>query len=291
MKNLFFLIFILAGCETYIYNDYKIIDLKNKQKEKFINFSGTNYLVKKGDNLYSISRKFKISIQELIRKNNIVEPYKIFPNQKIFIPKNYIHKVKKGDTLYSISRKYETNIFELSKINNIKDINNLVEGQKLKISNGVFHKKKVKTTKNKINKKEEKKKLKKPLNKIKDKGMFLWPVKGEIVSSYGKNKQGFYNDGININSREGSKVISSADGKVIYCGNEIPGYGNLVLIKHSKNWITAYAHLNEVFIKKGKVVKRGEKIGSVGSTGNVQTPQLHFEIRKGKESVDPLRLL
>ena len=138
MKNLIFLIFILVGCETYIYNDYKIIDLKNKKKRKVINFSGTNYLVKKGDNLYSISRKFKISIQELIRKNNIVEPYKIFPNQKIFIPKNYIHKVKKGDTLYSISRKYETNIFELSKINNIKDINNLVEGQKLKISNGIL---------------------------------------------------------------------------------------------------------------------------------------------------------
>ena len=291
MKNLIFLIFILVGCETYIYNDYKIIDVKNKKKEKAINFSGTNYLVKKGDNLYSISRKFKISIQELIRKNNIVEPYKIFPNQKIFIPKNYIHKVKKGDTLYSISRKYETNIFELSKINNIKDINNLVEGQKLKISNEIFYKKKVKNAKNKINKKKEKKKLKKTLNKSKDKAMFLWPVKGEIVSSYGKNKQGFYNDGININSREGSKVISSADGKVIYSGNEIPGYGNLVLIKHSKNWITAYAHLNEVFIQKGKIVKRGEKIGSVGSTGNVQTPQLHFEIRKGKESVDPMRLL
>ena len=291
MKNLIFLIFILVGCETYIYNDYKIIDVKNKKKEKAINFSGTNYLVKKGDNLYSISRKFKISIQELIRKNNIVEPYKIFPNQKIFIPKNYIHKVKKGDTLYSISRKYETNIFELSKINNIKDINNLVEGQKLKISNETFYKKKVKNSKNKINKKKEKKKLKKTLNKSKDKAMFLWPVKGEIVSSYGKNKQGFYNDGININSREGSKVISSADGKVIYSGNEIPGYGNLVLIKHSKNWITAYAHLNEVFIQKGKIVKRGEKIGSVGSTGNVQTPQLHFEIRKGKESVDPMRLL
>ena len=91
----------------------------------------------------------------MIRKNNIVEPYKIFPNQKIFIPKNYFHKVKKGDTLYSISRKYETNIFELSKINNIKDINNLVEGQKLKISNGVFHKKKLKPLKIKSIKKKK----------------------------------------------------------------------------------------------------------------------------------------
>ena len=86
-------------------------------------------------------------------------------------------------------------------------------------------------------------------------------------------------------------MISSKAGKVIYCGNEIPGYGNLILIKHSKNWITAYAHLNEVFTEKGKKVSKGEIIGSVGNTGNVRSPQLHFEIRKGKESVNPLKLL
>ena len=85
--------------------------------------------------------------------------------------------------------------------------------------------------------------------------------------------------------------MSSQSGKVIYCGNEIPGYGNLILIKHSKNWITAYAHLNEVFTEKGKKVSKGEIIGSVGNTGNVRSPQLHFEIRKGKESVNPLKLL
>ena len=79
--------------------------------------------------------------------------------------------------------------------------------------------------------------------------------------------------------------MSSQAGKVIYCGNEIPGYGNLILIKHSKNWITAYAHLNEVFTEKGKKVSKGEIIGSVGNTGNVRSPQLHFEIRKGKKYI------
>ena len=120
---------------------------------------------------------------------------------------------------------------------------------------------------------------------------FIWPVKGKLLSKYGKSKEGFYNDGINIDSKKGTKVMSSQAGKVIYCGNEIPGYGNLILIKHSKNWITAYAHLNEVFTEKGKKVNKGEIIGSVGNTGNVRSPQLHFEIRKGKESVNPLKLL
>ncbi len=87
------------------------------------------------------------------------------------------------------------------------------------------------------------------------------------------------------------KVRASNDGKVIYSGNEIPGYGNLVLIKHSSNWITAYAHLNKVLIEKGEKVKKGDNIGLVGNTGNVAKPQLHFEIRKGKDAVNPLKHL
>ena len=94
-----------------------------------------------------------------------------------------------------------------------------------------------------------------------------------------------------ISGAFGTNVISSEDGKVIYSGNEIPGYGNLVLIKHSKNWITAYAHLKKIEYEKGSFVKKGEVIGKVGQTGNVSIPQLHFEIRKGKKAMDPKRFL
>ena len=87
------------------------------------------------------------------------------------------------------------------------------------------------------------------------------------------------------------EVSASNDGVIIYSGNEIPGYGNLILIKHSQNWITAYAHLNKVLIRKGESVKKGQSIGLVGKTGNVRIPQLHFEIRKGKEAVNPLNYL
>ena len=101
----------------------------------------------------------------------------------------------------------------------------------------------------------------------------------------------FFNDGINIDSKINQKVLASNSGVVIYSGNEIPGYGNLVLIKHSENWVTAYAHLNEVFIERGEKVNKGESIGLVGKTGSVRKPQLHFEIRKGKDAVDPLKYL
>ena len=284
-------LFFVMGCESFLYDDYKIIDYKRKvgiydiQKDNL-------YKVKKGDNLFSISRRFNISIQELIKVNKIQEPYKIFPNQSIFIPKNKMHVVVKGETLYSISRYYETTVFTLAKYNNIKNVNNIKVGKELIIPK---RSEKIKKIKNK--KWDSKFKKKKIENRkiviLRDKknSKFIWPVRGKLLSKYGKSKEGFYNDGINIDSKKGTKVISSQAGKVIYCGNEIPGYGNLILIKHSKNWITAYAHLNEVFTEKGKKVSKGEIIGSVGNTGNVRSPQLHFEIRKGKESVNPLKLL
>tara|TARA_B100000963_G_scaffold354286_1_gene370506 strand:- start:343 stop:1239 length:897 start_codon:yes stop_codon:yes gene_type:complete len=291
-------LFILVSCESLIYKDYTIIDI-GKSKSAKSNQNNTNqyYKVTSGDNLYSISRKFKIPIQDLIKVNNISQPYKIFPNQKIYIPINQIHKIEKGDTLYSISRKYQTNVFHLSELNNISNVNNIKVGQDLVIP--FQNSKKIKPKKRKKLFKKDKKIISKEQN-LKtvnnqhthaSNRRFIWPVKGKIIAKYGESKKGFYNDGINIDSKEGTRVLSSDDGQVIYSGNEIPGYGNLILIKHNKNWITAYAHLNEVFTKKGRKVKKGEKIGSVGNTGNVRIPQLHFEIRKGKESVDPLKLL
>ena len=291
MKYLYMLfLFFVMGCESFLYDDYKIIDYKRKVGSDHIQKDNL-YKVKKGDNLFSISRRFNISIQELIKVNKIQEPYKIFPNQSIFIPKNKMHVVVKGETLYSISRYHETTVFTLAKYNNIKNINNIKVGKELIIPKKSEKIKKIKKKWDSNFKKEKIDNSKIVILRDKKTSKFIWPVKGKLLSKYGKSKEGFYNDGINIDSKKGTKVMSSQAGKVIYSGNEIPGYGNLILIKHSKNWITAYAHLNEVFTEKGKKVSKGEIIGSVGNTGNVRSPQLHFEIRKGKESVNPLKLL
>ncbi len=292
MKNLYiFFFFLVMSCESYLYDNYKIIDYKSKVSRDYIQKNNL-YKVRKGDNLFSISRRFNISIQDLIKVNKIQEPYKIFPNQSIFIPQNQIHTVVKGETLYSISRYYETTVFTLAKYNNIKNVNNIKVGKELIIPKRSKKKKKIKNKKWDSNfKKKNIENNKNVILRDNKTSQFIWPVKGKLLSKYGKSKEGFYNDGINIDSKKGTKVMSSQAGKVIYCGNEIPGYGNLILIKHSKNWITAYAHLNEVFTEKGKKVRKGEIIGSVGNTGNVRSPQLHFEIRKGKDSVNPLKLL
>jgi len=287
-----FIIIVLSGCESLFFQEYKIKGYKFKKKEENL-----YYNVKKGDNLYLISKKYNVTISKLVTFNNIDSPYKIFPNQKIFIPKKRTHVVKRGDTLYSISRKYRTDVFTISRFNNLKNVNQIYTNQRLIIPDQLEKKKVVRISKKKETKKNKKKivaKKRSYKNKVNTQNFnenFIWPVKGKILSKYGSNDPGFFNDGINIESVSGEDVKASSGGEIVYSGNEIPGYGNLILIKHSKNWITAYAHLKKIYKRKGTLVKKGESIGAIGNSGNVKIPQLHFEIRKGKEAVDPLKYL
>lgn len=120
---------------------------------------------------------------------------------------------------------------------------------------------------------------------------FRWPVRGRIISGYGPKPGGQQNEGINISVPEGTAVKAAEDGVVAYAGSELKGYGNLVLIKHADGWVTAYANNSALDVKKGDTVKRGQVIAKAGQTGNVTSPQLHFEIRKGSQPVDPSQYL
>lgn len=116
---------------------------------------------------------------------------------------------------------------------------------------------------------------------------FLWPVKGKLISGYGPKPDGLHNDGLNIAAPKGAAVVAADNGVVAYAGNELRGFGNLLLLKHSDGWITAYAHLDKIEVERGASVKRGQVIARVGQTGGVSSPQLHFELRKGSQAVDP----
>ncbi|HEV2673219.1 MAG TPA: LysM peptidoglycan-binding domain-containing M23 family metallopeptidase [Aliidongia sp.] len=118
--------------------------------------------------------------------------------------------------------------------------------------------------------------------------LFGWPVSGQIVSTFGPAAGGTHNDGINISAPEGTTVAAAESGTVAYAGNELRGFGNLLLLKHDGGWVTAYAHNQVLLVKKGDKVRRGQAIARVGSTGGVGAPQLHFELRSGTKAVDPL---
>ncbi|WP_407122502.1 peptidoglycan DD-metalloendopeptidase family protein [Bradyrhizobium sp. STM 3561] len=120
---------------------------------------------------------------------------------------------------------------------------------------------------------------------------FRWPVRGKVVTSYGAKTNGKSNDGINVAVPEGTPVKAAEDGVVAYSGNELKGYGNLVLVRHSNGYVTAYAHASELLVKRGDTIKRGQVIAKSGQSGEVASPQLHFEIRKGSNPVDPLQFL
>jgi murein DD-endopeptidase MepM/ murein hydrolase activator NlpD len=120
---------------------------------------------------------------------------------------------------------------------------------------------------------------------------FRWPVRGRIISDFGAKPTGERNDGINLAVPEGTAVKAAEAGTVIYAGNELAGYGNLILVRHADGWVSAYAHNSTLSVGKGDNVQRGQTIAQAGATGSVTSPQVHFELRKGAKPVNPMDYL
>ncbi len=116
---------------------------------------------------------------------------------------------------------------------------------------------------------------------------FQWPVRGRVISDYGPKGGGLQNDGINIAAARGAPIRAAEHGVVVYAGNELRGFGNLLLLRHADGWMTAYGHADEILVTRGDQVKRGQVVARVGATGNVTSPQVHFEIRRGSRAVNP----
>jgi murein DD-endopeptidase MepM/ murein hydrolase activator NlpD len=118
---------------------------------------------------------------------------------------------------------------------------------------------------------------------------FRWPVKGRVIAGFGTRPDGGHNDGIDVAVPQGTSVKAAENGVVAYSGNELKGYGNLVLVRHANNWVSAYANNAELLVKRGDKVRRGQIIAKAGATGAVSQPQVHFELRKGSRPVDPTK--
>lgn len=120
---------------------------------------------------------------------------------------------------------------------------------------------------------------------------FIWPIRGKIVSTFGNKQNGVFNDGINISAPEGKEIKVVADGEVVYAGNELEGYGNMLIVRHNNGWMSAYAHTQKMLVGLGSLVSQGQSIALVGKTGDVRTAQLHFGLRKDKQAVNPMDFL
>ncbi len=229
-------------------------------------------------------------------------------------PTGIYHTVQPGQTLYRIAKTYEIDEARLASINHIKDPKQLKASQKLYIPGATQLRKVPSTastshastspsvlssapvTRKKTPTSTRKPAAKKPVvstpTKIAKpaKGLFIWPLKGEVLNKFGKQGQNVYK-GIEIGVPKGTTVVAAASGKVIYSGSAISGYGNLVILEHSDSYFSVYGFNHKTLVKMDDHVGQGEKIALSGLPPSGQSARLHFEIRKGKSAVNPILYL
>ncbi|TNC98261.1 MAG: membrane protein related to metalloendopeptidase [Stygiobacter sp.] len=292
--------------------------------------SGT-VVVYAGDTLYSIARRCNVSVRDLIETNQLAAPYLVSPGMQLRMPGSGEYVVQRGDALSLIARRLGVEFQTLARLNGKVPPYTIFVGEKLRLPNtrgGATAAKAgdgasvvASTNSNRKGGEpatasprippvpaetsptesapiqearhpafEPRQTLPPAPPAMSGKG-FIWPVKGDLLAEFGPMGKGLYNDGINIAAARGTPVRAAENGVVAFVGNEVKGNGNLLLIKHAGGWISTYAHNDQLMVRKGDMVKRGQQISTVGVSGGVDTPQLHFELRRGIEAINPVDYL
>ena len=222
-----------------------------------------------GDTLYSISRKYSVPVNDLAVMNNLSAPFVLSIGQKLKVPdlSKAPVRIATAATTSTIYGNTPVSSSVTEKTQSASKTTSATTKSKEKISS------------------DPNKKL--PAISARSSSKFSWPVRGKILSNYGAKSDGLFNDGINIAAEKGTAVKAAENGVVAYAGNEVKGMGNLIIVQHSGGWMTVYAHMDSMVVRRGAKVSVGQKIGTVGETGKVDKPQLHFEIRKGTKAYNP----
>jgi len=236
-----------------------------------------NYLVQKGDTLYSIGWRSDISVNTLIKYNNLKKPYIIKPGQILQLQKNKIHSAKKAIVK---SERPSQNTNKSSASTCVAQHCQKKKAKKLDPPK----------TKAYSNDKATKKIAKKDniiikSGKVSD---WTWPVKGKLTKKFSASPSG--KQGISLVNSQGTSIHAAASGQVVYAGSGLRGYGNLIIIKHNYDYLSAYAHNETLLVQESDLIKKGQKIATMGESGSDHV-HLHFEIRFRGKSVDPLRYL
>ena len=252
-----------------------------------------SHVVRRGDTLSGIAQSYHVEFYDLAQANALFSPYTIYPGQVLVLPtRRPVFKKRRRTPVYAEAprRAYRhtarTRKSRQSRRNRATTRPDWYRERPSDRRDDTDPRPRPKpdTMDDQLDVEEpaDRNEAPQPIESL------MWPVSGPIILEFGPTGNGRRNDGINIKVPENTPVRAAADGTVIYRGNEVPGFGNLVLIRHANNLVTAYAHTSEIMVDKGNRVYRGEKIALSGSTGNVDEPQLHFEVRRGVKAVDPM---
>jgi murein DD-endopeptidase MepM/ murein hydrolase activator NlpD len=313
---------LAAGCTSTVYPERVVRKPVPTQSDTIHTYSKPIkkgvIIVRRGDSLYTLARRHGVALRGLIQANKLKPPYVIYPKQSLKLPVSRYHVVGKGQTMYQISRHYDVDMGSLVRINQIEPPYRVRRGQRLRLPDSSISK--LAETRTSVARRRvssappapqwvlapphspsrkwprsrsTRSRWSKPdpvpikIPPARTGRKFLWPLRGKVIESFGARAGGLHNDGINIAARKGASIRAAENGVVAYTGNQLQGFGNLVLVKHAGGWMSAYAHSSIILVKRGDIVRRGQVIARVGRTGNVSKPQLHFELRRGERAVNP----
>lgn len=291
---------------------------------------GTPVTVAQGETIESMSIRYNVPTTALMQANGLNAGVRLTPGQRMVIPRkaamapppvaaaSHVHVVAPGESLLGISKRYGKNVREIADANKLRYDMPVRIGERLTIPGvpstvaapalparpapvAAVRAPALAAPQTVVSSNENLSKIHMatpaaeatPAATSSSGGVpqFRWPVRGRVISGFGPLTNGQQNDGVNLSVPEGTSVRAAEDGTVAYAGSELKGYGNLLLVRHSNGFVTAYAHTSELMVKRGDVVRRGQVIAKSGATGTVNAPQLHFEIRKGSVPVDPMTYL
>jgi lipoprotein NlpD len=265
------LVFIISACSSR-HSPAPIVDIQSSallNKKNRASIKASQYIVQKGETLYSIAWRANTDIRNLAKINQMSAPFNIYPGQKIFLTAK-TRKVSKGN---SSSKKLNKSSGKTSKKDPKKALAlNKKQAYGENVSNGKASKN------NHANGRVFSSKIRK----------WRWPAVGKVIANFSTATQG--NKGIDIAGRRGNKVVAAAKGKVVYAGDALRGYGNLIIIKHNDDYLSAYAHNDRILVKEQQIVQAGDLIAKMGNT-DAQRFMLHFEVRFRGKSVNPLKYL
>ncbi len=226
------------------------------------------HVVAPGETLSKIARQYGKSVAEIVKANNIQASAKLNVGDHITIPGARVSSTKPEPELHAVAAPVTAPALTTKTIASAapaQSANTLTPAPETPVTD--------------------------PVAKADATPGFRWPARGRVIAGFGPKPNGQQNDGIDVAVPENTPIKAAEDGVVAYAGNELKGYGNLVLVRHPNGYVTAYAHAKELLVKRGDPIKRGEVIAKSGQTGNVDVPELHFEVRKGTVPVDPMPFL
>jgi len=223
---------------------------------------GGRYTMKNGDSLYGIARQHGVTLEELKRANGITDPTKVWAGTVLSVPgRSETVAADRAPPSAGPPRVVQVP----TRVINAAPDHPAKSASRTDIATDAA-----------------------PPAAEAASTKFRWPVRGRVIAGFGKRPDGTHNDGINLAVPLGTDVHAAEAGRVAYAGSELKGYGNLILIRHPNGWVSAYAHAEQMLVKSGDTVRRGQVIAKAGKTGTVDQPQLHFELREGSRPVDPL---